>query len=172
MSADKRACPKCGEAVYPTDSQCMACGADLKAAAEPAAAAPPPPPPPPPTSGVGLSAPPVARRPPTTAPFYSIVADKCGLAWDIFPWFYLVWNFVEVGSRAGVIGGIGVLSDASGGLLAVAAIVHLVGWALGPLMVFWIICDVFDQDAGWWWIPICFFCCLGLLIYLVKVRVD
>jgi len=155
----------------------MSCGADLTAAAGAPPPAPPPPPPPPPASGVGLPPgvpppPPLARRPLTKAPFYSVVADACGPAWDIFPWFYLVWNFVEVGNRAGVIGGVGVLSAGSGGLLVVAAIVHLVGLALGPMMIFWIICDVLDQDAGWWWIPICLFCCFGLLIYLVKVRID
>jgi uncharacterized RDD family membrane protein YckC len=67
-SSAQLTCPSCGERVYATDTQCMSCGADLRA--KPAAAPPPPqptvgPPPAPPPDGAMdmLEEVPVAARP-------------------------------------------------------------------------------------------------------------
>ena len=184
MSADRRTCPKCGEPVYPTDNECMSCGADLKAGAGPAPppgapppGGPPPPPgapgppppgfrpggPPPPTGPYAGPPPPpspLTHRPPIKTPFCTVVANSCGSAWDIFPWVYFFWNF------GGVYIGFGNPNP------IVALVLLIAGLVLGPLFIFWIICDVLDRGVGWWWILVCIFCNLGLLLYLLKGRGD
>ena len=180
MSADKRACPQCGEPVYPTDDVCMSCGANLKAAGPPPppaarppgpppprAAAPPPGPPPPvgPPPPPGPYAPPPPGVPPTTQRpvakdrFYTVVAASCGPAWDAFPWFYLIWSF-----GAGWIG-FGSAPE------IVQLVLSIIGLVLVPLFIFWVICDVLDRGVVFWWIFIAF-CCgpIGLLMYLLKGR--
>jgi hypothetical protein len=100
------------------------------------------------------------RRAPTKTPFYTVVANSCGAAWDIFPWFYLLWNF-----GAGYMG-------FGHGPEVLQLILVIVGLVIGPLFLFWVICDVLDRGVGWWWILICIFCTIGLLYYLIKGRGD
>jgi hypothetical protein len=52
MADNKRPCPQCGEDVFPTDSVCLSCGAQLQGAAKP-----PPPTAPQPSSPQGPVAP-------------------------------------------------------------------------------------------------------------------
>jgi len=184
MADDRRACPQCGEPVYPTDVQCMSCGANLKAAGPPQApgarppagpprpGAPPPPrvgpppppgqvgPPPPGPYGPPPPGPPLPQKAPIKTPIYTVIANGAGPVWDIFPWVYLIWSF-----GAGWIG-FGSASE------TVQLIILIAGLALGPLFIFWVICDVLDRGVGWWWILLCIFCNFGLLLYLLKGRGD
>jgi hypothetical protein len=167
MTADKRTCPQCGETVYPTDDVCMSCGADLRAKAAPApppVASPrgvPPPAAPPPEVPPGMPPVPVTRRPPAKDPFYTVVAASLGSAWDVFPWFYLLWSL-----------GVTWIGFGSAPQMA-QLILTVVGLILVPLFIFWLICDVLDRGVLFWWMFVGF-CCgpIGLLLYLLKGRGD
>jgi hypothetical protein len=162
MAADKRTCPQCGEAVYPTDDVCMSCGADLRAKAAPAPPPPAPPPGVPPPAAApppGMPVPGPVARPAPTVSFSESVATRCGRFWDLFPW---------IGLLAYVLLGAAQFAHLPGFLIAIAAIIYLIWF---PLYIFWLVCDVIAHGSGWWWIAINFLCYpFGLVVYLMTER--
>jgi len=178
MDEAKRTCPSCGEPVYPSDTVCMSCGAQLTKGAAPAstpgpgARGPTPSPPSRPLTPAGTPAPPPPMAPPPPViggrrparprpdpPFYHAIVEGLGGFWDIFPWIGLAFY---IGSRS-----MGFLH-----VSPVAALVLLVCALVWNLTyIFWVIFDVLYFSAEWWWILVSILCYpIGLVLYLVKGR--
>ncbi len=150
---EKGVCPHCGEPVYATDEVCMSCGKSLGQAGPPLPRAPEPTP----------SA--AAGRRPRADPLPGRIVFMFGDFWDVFPWLALIMDVLPVLVRYTAFDP---RELAPALLILFAAVISLWGLAL----VIWIIVDVLDQEAGWWWIPIAIFFChpIGLILYLLTGR--
>ena len=150
---EKGVCPHCGQAVYATDAVCVSCGKSLGQAEPPVPHA------------RGPTSPTVAGRPPTVAPLPSRIVHAFGDLWDVFPWVALIMNALPILVRCNAFDPTDWAPPLQ--ILFAAAIAI---WALG--LVIWIVVDVLNQRAGWWWIVIAMFLChpLGLLWYLLTAR--
>jgi len=161
--ATERTCPSCGERVFDTDRECMACGKSLETVAPAPAkgqAAPAYP-----RAGPEVRIPPEMQardgsfRPPMRLVWHQEVLRSAGAFWDLYPWLTL-----GVLVLTGVLGGIGAPHGLVAGMGAL--------WALLNLgCIFWIVVDVIALQSGWFWVALfVFFGPLAFLAYVLWGR--
>lgn len=161
--AEKRECPQCGATVYATDDVCMSCGASL--------VKPQPPPQEEPTAATAepsrrTPTPPRRPQPVSQVPVPSRIVGTVGAFWDIFPWIALAITALPIILQFTSFDPTAALSQVM--FIAAIGLQGVVGLAL----LFWIVVDVLEQQAGIWWIFIAIFGCypIGFLVYLLTAR--
>ncbi len=162
--AEERKCPHCGERVYATDDVCMSCGKSLAPAAQPPAPQQPPAAPQPPAQP---PTPAPAPRPPSSAglPVTERIVGSVGGFWNIFPWLALAFSVLPYLMQFGVLQLPETLA------LAVMIPLGIFSGLIGLGLIFWVIVDVINQQAGIFWIPISICCSpIGLILYLLIGR--
>lgn len=100
-----------------------------------------------------------AARAPAKRPAPLLIIDRCGRAWEIFPWIGVVLGIFEfLASRAP-------LPDWGIPVLGICLLI----WV--PCYIFWIIVDVLALGNPWWWILLGILCYpIGLVIYRTQGR--